>query len=240
MVPFLTLLSGLAWTIVYIESIRVGFRDKTYAMPLAALALNFAWESTYAVHDLMTSVGVQAFVNLAWALADLAIVFTYFKFGRAELPGFVTKKMFAAWGVLIFGVAYVVQWLFLARFGVHDATRYSAFLQNALMSGLFVQMVVARRGLRGQALSIAVAKWLGTLAPTILFGVIEGLSFVLGLGMICCVFDLVYIGLILWLQRNPDGLTRDRMTVGTRSANLGRAQAATETVCVGPDVSGIR
>jgi hypothetical protein len=43
MEPFLTLISGLAWTIVYIDSIRIGFRQKTYAMPMAALALNFAW-----------------------------------------------------------------------------------------------------------------------------------------------------------------------------------------------------
>jgi hypothetical protein len=33
------------------------------------------------------------------------------------------------------------QWLFLAKFGAHDAARYAAFLQNALMSGLFVQMI---------------------------------------------------------------------------------------------------
>jgi hypothetical protein len=66
MVPFLTVLSGLAWTIVYAESIRIGFRDKTYAMPIAALALNVAWESTYAVHDLMTLGIIQAFVNLIW------------------------------------------------------------------------------------------------------------------------------------------------------------------------------
>jgi hypothetical protein len=69
-----------------------------------------------------------------------------------------------------------------------------------LMSGLFVQMVVARRGLRGQTLTIAVAKWLGTLAPTILFGVIEGSRFLLGLGILCCVFDLVYLGLVVWSQ----------------------------------------
>ena len=76
--------------------------------------------------------------------------------------------------MLILAASYAVQWLFLAEFGAHDASRYSAFLQNTLMSGLFVHMVVARRGLRGQTLTIAVAKWLGTLAPTILFGVIEG------------------------------------------------------------------
>jgi hypothetical protein len=163
-VPLLTLVSGLAWTMVYVESIRVGFRDKTYAMPIAALALNFAWESIYAVHDLMTSVSIQGVVNLIWALADLAIVYTFFRFGLAELPRFVTRRMFAAWGLSAFGAAYAVQWLFFAKFGAHDGARYAAFLQNALMSGLFVQMIFARRGLRGQTLTIAVAKWLGTLS----------------------------------------------------------------------------
>ena len=184
MEPILTLLSGLAWTIVYADSIRIGFRDKTYAMPIAALALNIAWESTYAVHDLMTAVSIQAIVNLTWALADIAIVYTFFKFGRSELPSFVTRRMFAAWGTLAFGAAYAVQWLFFAKFGAHDAARYAAFLQNALMSGLFVQMILARRGLRGQTLTIALAKWLGTLAPTILIGVIKGSRFILGLGIL--------------------------------------------------------
>ena len=50
MALFLTALSGVAWTLVYLEAIRVGFRDRTYAMPVAALALNIAWESIYAAH----------------------------------------------------------------------------------------------------------------------------------------------------------------------------------------------
>jgi len=211
MASFLTILSGLAWTVVYIEAIRVGFKDKTYAMPIAALALNFAWESTYAVHDLMTSVSVQACVNLIWALADLAIVFTFLKFGRAELPGFVTRTMFAAWAVLIFAVSYVVQWLFLVEFGFHEASRYSAFLQNLFMSGLFVQMAIARRGLRGQRLSIAIAKLLGTFAPTILFGVMERSRFIFGLGLLCFVFDLLYIGLVLWFRMGQSTLTKRQM-----------------------------
>lgn len=217
MVSFLTLISGIAWTIVYAESIRVGFRDKTYAMPIAALALNIAWESTYAVHDLMTHMGIQAIVNLIWALADLAIVFTFFKFGRAELPTFVTRRMFAAWGILIFSASHVVQWLFLAEFGAHNASRYSAFLQNALMSGLFVQMVISRRGLRGQRLTIALAKWLGTLAPTILLGVIEGSRFILGLGILCSVFDLVYIGLVIWFRTDKGEMTRHQMPAAVRA-----------------------
>lgn len=220
MVSFLTIISGLAWTIVYLDSIRIGFRDKTYAMPIAALALNVAWESTYAVHDLITSLSIQAFVNVAWALADVAIVFTYFKFGRMELPRFVTRAMFAAWCLLILGTCYAAQWLFLARFGAHDASRYSAFLQNALMSGLFIQMVIARRGLRGQTLTIAIAKWLGTLAPTFLFGVIEGSPFILGLGIICCVFDLIYIGLVLCFQSRQGGFSASGTEQRRSNTNL--------------------
>ena len=35
---FLTLLSGIAWTVVYIDAIRIGIKDKSYAMPLFALS----------------------------------------------------------------------------------------------------------------------------------------------------------------------------------------------------------
>lgn len=197
---FLTLVSGVAWTVVYIEAIRVGLRDRTYAMPVAALALNFAWESTYAVSDFTVGVSAQGIVNVVWALADIVIVYTYLRYGRAELPGFVTRPMFAFWSVLLFVSAFAVQWLFLAHFGAHDASRYSAFLQNLLMSGLFIALYASRRGPLGQSLVIAVAKWLGTLAPTFLFGVIEDNPFILGLGLLCAVFDLAYIAL---LARNP-------------------------------------
>jgi len=206
---FLTLASGLAWTIVYIEAIRLGFRDRTYAIPAAALALNFAWETIYSVYGLrLDPASAQTIVNVAWAAADIAIVYTFFRYGRAELPGFVTRPMFIAWAVLLFAVAYAVQFLFILAFGAHDATGYSAFLQNALMSGLFIAMFVARRGLRGQNLTIAIAKWLGTLAPTILFGVIEASPLILGLGIICSVFDLAYIWLLVWARRNPELLVQ--------------------------------
>jgi len=43
---------------------------------------------------------------------------------------------------------------------------------------------------------IAVPKWIGTLAPTISVGVYEHSPFVIGIGVLCSVFDLVYIGLL--------------------------------------------
>ncbi|MGW6572974.1 transmembrane-type terpene cyclase [Streptomyces sp. NPDC054945] len=193
----LTLVSGVAWTLVYVEAIRVGLRDRTYAMPVAALALNFAWETVYAARDIAVGLSAQGVVNVVWAVADVVIVYTYLRFGRAELPDFVTRPLFATWSVLVFGTGFAVQWLFLAHFGAHDASRYSAFLQNLLMSGLFIALYVSRQGPLGQSPTIAVAKWLGTLAPTVLFGVLEDAPFILGLGILCGVFDLAYIGLLL-------------------------------------------
>jgi hypothetical protein len=206
MVLVLTAVSGIAWTIVYIACIVIGVRQETYAIPLAALALNIAWESIYTVHGLATDVSLQAVINLAWAMADVVIVYAYLRFGRRELPNFVTRPMFVAWSIAVFVTAFIVQWGFVLEFDWSQAARYSAFLQNLLMSGLFIAMFVARRGDRGQSLLIAVAKWIGTLAPTIVFGAIEGSAFILSLGILCSVFDLAYIGLLIWAKKNPTAL----------------------------------
>src|SRR4029453_9996422 len=148
MVLALTLLSGVAWTVVYIAAIRIGFQQKTYAIPAAALALNFAWESIYATHGLVANRSVQTFVNLAWAAADMLIIYTFLRYGRGEIPGFVIRPLFITWSILLLATAYTVQWLFIVEFGWSNASRYAAFLQNLLMSGLFISffLVPPRRG----------------------------------------------------------------------------------------------
>ena len=196
---FLTALSGIAWTIVYIAAIRIGFKHKTYAIPIAALGLNLAWEWIYSVHDLVNAPSLQAYINLAWALADVVILYTFFCYGRAELPALVTRPLFIAWGLAILAASAAIQLLFIREFGLVDmrAAQYSAFLQNLLMSGLFIAMFVARGGARGQTITIGFAKWIGTLAATLVFGVIRDSPFILGIGVLCSVFDVAYVALLL-------------------------------------------
>ncbi|MDR6559570.1 hypothetical protein J2809_003950 [Arthrobacter pascens] len=134
------------------------------------------------------------------ALADVLVLYTFFRFGRSELPAWVTPKLFVGWGVLLGIAAFAVQGLFVVEFGWDDAARYAAFLQNLLMSGLFIAMFVARGGTRSQSLLIAVAKWIGTLAPTVVYGWYGNSPLVLGVGALCSIFDLAYIGL-LWRAR---------------------------------------
>ena len=102
--------------------------------------------------------------------------------------------------------AFWVEFAFIREFGVAAGAGYSAFLQNLLMSVLFIDMLVKRGSREGQSLTIAVSKWLGTLAPTLLFGIIgeggfpNGSFLILVLGILCSAFDLIYIWLIFRLK----------------------------------------
>lgn len=186
-------LSGLSWGVVYIAAIRAGMRDQTYAMPLFALGLNLSWEALYAVVSLATGGEVlfQGVIDALWAVLDCGILYTYLRYGR-----FGPRWVFGTWTVLAVGTSFVLQLLFLHEFGSRMGSAYSAFLQNLLMSILFINMFVTRRGAAGQSLLIAVAKWIGTLAPTIAFGVLGHSVFFLVCGALCTLFDLAYIGLL--------------------------------------------
>jgi hypothetical protein len=190
----LLLLSGICWTVVYLELVRIGFKEKTYGMHLFALALNVTWEGLYTFKDLTApTIPVQGWVNLVWVLFDIAIVTTYFRYGRKEFEKFgLLKHNFIPWSILIFAMSFVLQYSFIVEFG-DNAPKYSAFLQNLIMSVLFICMLVARKSTQGQNQVIAVCKWLGTLAPTISIGVLHGNKLVLVLGIFCSVFDLIYI-----------------------------------------------
>jgi hypothetical protein len=208
----LTLVSGICWTIVYIDGIRLGFKHRSYAIPFYALALNFAWELLYTYYGFQSTIGVQAVVNAVWLVFDAGILITYFKYGRKyfpRVPGYASGAAksnatpFIVWSVLTLIAAFGVEYAFRKEFGVRVGAGYSAFLQNLLMSVLFISMLVRRGSREGQSLTIALGKWLGTLAPTVLFGIIgdhgfpNGSFLIVVVGMLCSVFDLIYIGLLL-------------------------------------------
>lgn len=213
----LIVISGICWTIVYIDGIRIGFRDKSYAIPFYALALNFAWELLYTYHGFrINGVDAQNIFNATWLTFDIGILYTYFRFGRRYLRAFRdhppanpdaigsgTDKLFIGRSVLGLVTAFAVQYAVIREFGVAKGAAYSAFPQNLIMSILFIAMLAKRGSREGQSLLIAVSKWVGTLAPTILFGVIgqggfpHGSFLILTVGLLCSVFDVIYIGVLM-------------------------------------------
>lgn len=190
---FLLLLSGVCWTIVYVELIILGFREKTYGMPFIALALNFAWESINSFISLKNNhLILQTWIMLILFLLDIIIIYTYLRYGKQHFPKYTSKKYFIPWTIIIFSMAFLIQYYFIIDFGILGGI-YSAFLQNLIMSILFINMLVSRSNLKGQNLIIAINKWIGTLAPTILYGVIYQYKLILILGLFCSLFDILYI-----------------------------------------------
>jgi hypothetical protein len=194
LVLVLTLISGISWTVVYLDLINRGFRDRTYGMPLFALAFNFAWEFIFGFL-VGEGIGVQRIVNITWFVLDAIIVVTYFRYGRREYPATV-QRWFIPWSVTAFVVAFVILFITNLEFPDFWGARYSAFAQNLLMSVLFIAMLVGRNGVRGQSMTIAVFKWLGTLAPTIQVYGQTGSNLILVLGAAIFVYDVIYIAML--------------------------------------------
>ena len=207
----LIVISGLCWAIVYLDGIRLGFRDKSYAIPFYALALNFAWEALYTYHGFrINGVDAQNIFNAAWLTFDLGILYTYFRFGKKYFgrvfnpPAYAagTNFTFIGWSVLGLLTAFAIQYAVIREFGVAKGAAYSAFPQNLIMSILFIGMLAKRGSREGQSLLIAVSKWIGTLAPTILYGMIgqggfpRGSFLILTIGLLCSAFDVTYIWLL--------------------------------------------
>lgn len=202
---FLMLLSGIGWMIVYEECIRLGFRDKTYAMPFWVLGLNFAWEVLNFFGEMMFNwhgpmdgmTLLQTVVNGFWAGLDVVILYTYLKYGKKEWESHAPKEWFVPWTALGLVCCFALQIVFIVQFGGVRGAEYSAFLQNLAMSILFIDLYWKRGSMKGQSILLAVAKWLGTLAPTILMGWMTYNPYVLVCGFFCTVYDLIYIGLLI-------------------------------------------
>ena len=87
--------------------------------------------------------------------------------------------------------------LFIYEFGSVEGEKYSAYLQNLVMSLMFIGRLDREKTCKGQTMTIAVSKCIGTLTPTI-YGTMEGNMFILVTGIFCFIFDIIYI---LYLHR---------------------------------------
>jgi hypothetical protein len=183
--------SGVFWTAVYVLIIRLGFRDKTYGMPIAALCANISWESIFSF--LYPHAPPQNFINVIWFIFDLVIVFQTLRFGKLE---FAYRSLFYPAFVLGLLVSFGAILAITFEFDDWDG-KYAAFGQNLMMSILFIAMLLKRQNVRGQSIYIALFKMIGTVLPSILFYLRYPDSPLLNfLYVSIFVFDLIYVGLL--------------------------------------------
>ena len=113
--------------------------------------MNIGWECLQAIYGLQTGLSVQTVINAVWFAFDIGILFTYFKYGRKYFPPNFQSSAFVGWSILGLVTAFGVEFAFIKEFGVSVGAGYSAFLQNLLMSVLFIDMLVKRGSREGQS-----------------------------------------------------------------------------------------
>jgi hypothetical protein len=217
----LTLVSGIFWTIVYIDIIYRGFKDKACGMPLMVLGLNWSWEFIFAFmgdpffpegsfFHVTDQTMVQRGVDAVWFLFDCVILYLKIKYGREEynhaLPGF-GKKMFIPYVALILFISFQAVWFISIELEDHQGA-YAAYQQNIFISSLYIPMLLRRGNTDGQSMVIAISKCLGTLAPDVMgavvllkayhvpwqkFVLMETMPYMKLLIGSCLLFDIVYM-----------------------------------------------
>ncbi|MCP5453283.1 MAG: hypothetical protein H7A27_04830 [Spirochaetaceae bacterium] len=171
------LLSGLFWTATYALIIYRGFKDKAHGMPMYALALNFSWEFIYSF--VTPSPGIQWYINIAWCLFDVVIVYHFLRCWKVDYPD-LKPRAFYPYAALVFVTAFLLV-LFMQLDGMNPALydqrghalgmgrAYSAYGMNLIMAVLYVEMILKRKSIAGQSIYIALFKLIGTVFASLCF-----------------------------------------------------------------------
>ena len=193
------------WCVTYIECIRIGIKQKTYSMPLLALCMNLCWEVLSFV-DYVINNGTEVYMYVlygTWALLDVGIVLTYLLYGRNELiipwqsKSPYKGRTFRQFIFYSFGTFLTVLCIIVLMYKYLDNWKaYFVFPNNLVMSAQFVLLPFLRKGSRGQSMSIAITKCIGTFCATMTMILTNIEMWILIIGALCFVLDVVYIVLL--------------------------------------------
>lgn len=199
----------LLWVAAYVVIIARGFKDHSCGMPLAALAVNLAWEVMWGF--VIPDKPPMGTINKVWAVVDLVIVMQFLAYGRARAPASLPKGSFYPLTAVAFGLGLGV--VVLGSFEFRDwelGGAYIAYLDNLMMSALFVGWALYREDVDGQSMWIAITKGLGTVVISIATYLIAeavhgGSPFLTFLYVACGVLDALYCWL-LWRRMKAAGI----------------------------------
>ena len=137
-----------------------GFKDKTFGIPIAALAANLSWEAAYGFFIDPFADHIHL-ASIAWFVFDLVILWQAFTYGAKDFENPFVRRHFRPLLLGSIVIAYPLVYLAFYEFNDPDG-EYTGFGVNLLMSILFIAMLLRRNSPRGQSLYIAGAKFLGT------------------------------------------------------------------------------
>jgi hypothetical protein len=199
------------WLVLYVLAIVQGLRERTYSIPLVAIAANFSWELIAAVYR-VAPVRLWHLGDILWLCLDALVVWTLLRYGKGRQQIPEVRQAFYPLVVVTFSFALVVQ-LALEE-ALSDTWGFlDAYLISVMMSVLFYFLHFARRMRDDISYAIAWCKLLGngltSAGFVFLYPVLDGpRSSVLLLHVLCvanCALDAGYVGLLARARRSSSG-----------------------------------
>lgn len=207
MTSIIEIFCGIFWILAYYFIIFKGFKDKTFGMPLIALAGNISWEFIFSF--VYPQVGephgsMQLPVNITWFFLDVVILYQYIKYGHGDFIAKWPKLLFFPTIISSILVAFGLELLIINEFK-DSIGIYTAFGANLVISITFIQMFYSRNSLKGQSIIIAISKMLGTFFSYFMVQpYVPHSKLVIMLWLTCFLFDFTYCLLVLNMKKRLD------------------------------------
>lgn len=184
---------GLFWIITYILIIKQGLQDKRYGMPMVAICANISWEFIFSF--MYPQNDLQRIITFAWFLLDIFIMMQFLHYGHKEYKKIVPRKIFYSSFLITLVVSFFTILAVMHEFNDLEG-KYAAFIQNLMMSGLFIALFLQRGNLSGQSMGIAVCKMIGTMFAAVGFYMYFRTPLITIISLATLIYDWLYIVLI--------------------------------------------
>ncbi len=184
---------GLFWIITYILIIKQGLQDKRYGMPMVAICANISWEFIFSF--MYPQNDLQRIITLLWFILDIFIMMQFLHYGHKEYKKIVPRKIFYSSFLITLVVSFFTILAMMHEFNDLEG-KYAAFIQNLMMSGLFIALFLQRGNLSGQSMGIAVCKMIGTMFAAVGFYMYFRTPLITIISLATLIYDWLYIVLI--------------------------------------------
>lgn len=201
----------LAWAPAYVAVVIIALRHKVLEIPMVAATSNVTWEFLWGfVFKQDMGPGLQ-FIYRGACILDLFILFNVFRYGAKQTTAPILKRHH----VLLVLVLLIGWGLF---FWSYYETGYdlplgsnSAYLDNILMSSLYLWFLASRIDVKNLSLTVAWSKGVGTGMVTVfVFLRYPDNTFVKTMALMVAALDATYVGAL--------GFNRWREAKATRAS----------------------
>jgi len=184
----------VVWAPAYVAIVIIALRKRRLEIPLIAVTANVTWEFLWGLvfHQNMGP-GLQ-WVYRGACILDLFILLAVFRYGRTQTLAPIYARYFNVVVIALLAGWIAFYWSLHSSHYDLPLGSMSAYLDNILMSGLYIWFVMTRPDPRELSFTVAWSKGLGTgMVSVFVFMEYPDNAFIKTLAVMVGILDFVYL-----------------------------------------------